>query len=505
MTIRPSGWLMPILLFLFLWGTSHSLHAAPAQQIVTVQGPLLQGELPYQYNAHYLGLEPTVRNGIISLVLAYDPQNNPNLRGFVSFIVLDEDGLRRFLAGAAPKPLAIAGGAPLQFDRIGNKMAAAFRSSGRGKYTVIVYNNSQLPVRYTLTTEGGTLFDSANQTATTADPSVEPEAQPAESTSTPNATEPLNPLGSAAGSRLTGVLSTTIGRHYLSAVPSVRDGTILFNFHYDPLDQPALHGNVNFWVLDEAGLNAIIRGDKPGDVNLATGFPPPFSPFPNDLQANFNASGKEPYTVVVYNQTAIPASYELLVDGGMLYDRYGQTLEAKAATSAANAATTNSGNTLAAATTANSLPPAPAAATSLSTDNTVVPFGVAQLAGSFQGAYQHHYFALMPTLRDGTVVLSLAFEPRDSKIVRENLNFWVLTDEGLQQVINGAPPMAHDIATGAYQEFGPYKGKLYAAFNASGRGKYTVIVFNNSETPARYLLSTEGGLLATEETNVALP
>jgi len=514
MTTRRIAWLFLSLSLLLYGGMNRALYAAPLSQIVPVQGPFLQGELPNQYNAHYLGLESNVRDSMVALTLNYDPQNNPNLKGFVNFFVLDEDGLRRFQAGEDPKSLAIAGGSPLQFDRIGNKMSVAFRVSGRGHYTVVVYNNSLVPVTYTLVAEGGTLFDNANQTLSTAAETVPPTptAIPV-AANTPVAVanvEGSNPLGSASGQRLTGVLSSTIGRHYLAAAPSIRDGTILFNFHYDPLDRPELRGNVNFWVLDEAGLNAIIRGDKPANVNLATGFPAPFSPFPNDLQANFNASGKEPYTVVVYNQTEIPANYAMAIEGGTLYDRYGQTNEAK---TAASGVTTETVSVLSTATPIPLPTAAPAVVLVADTETAapvnqaiqLLPLGVAQLAGNFQAAYQHHYIALAPTLRDGTVVLSLAFDPSTSKSLRENLNFWVLTEEGLQQVINGAPPSAYDIATGAYQEFGPYKGKLYSTFNASGRGRYTVIVFSNSDTPARYLLTAEGGLLATENVDVALP
>ncbi|MCE7984912.1 MAG: hypothetical protein DYG89_27375 [Caldilinea sp. CFX5] len=502
MSTRRLACLFTFLSLLFYTQGVHTVWAAPPQQIVTVQGPTLRGELPYQYNAHYLGLAPVIRDSIVSLTLAYDPQNNPNLPGFVNFFVLDEDGLRRFLAGSDPRGLAIAGGAPLQFDPIGNKMGAAFLASGRGQYTVVVYNNAQLPVQYTLTVQGGILIDNANQTINpAAQLTPAPTATPLP-TATPGAAPVNNPLGAATGQRLTGALSNTIGRHYLEAIPGVRDGTIFFSFRYDPLDQPALYGNVNFWVLDQAGLNAIIRGDKPGDVNLATGFPVPFSPFPNELQANFNASGKDPYTVVVYNQTSMPATYELVIDGGQLSDRFGQTLEAKAAASpasdvAAPAPTATPAITL----VSHTQPASPAAAEGTAP----LPLGVPQLAGNFNRAYQYHYFALQPTVRDGTVVLSLAFEPRDSQLLRENINFWVLTEDGLRRVIAGGPPPAHDIATGAYQDFGPYKGRLYAAFNASGRGDYTVIVFSNADLPARYLLTAEGGLLATEEVNVALP
>jgi hypothetical protein len=508
MTIRSMICFCGFFVLLLLGMPTTPLYAAPVSQIVTVEGPILRGELPYQYNAHYFGLSATVNDGLVTLTLAYDPQNNPNLKGFVNFYVLDQDGLRRFLAGADPESLALAGGAALQFDPIGNKMGAAFRASGHGPYTVIVYNNSLLPIRYTLTAKGGILIDNANQTLSSASPSsvLEPTVTPITLSE-----EPANPLGGATGQRLTGSLSNTIGRHYLEAVPLIRDGTILFNFHYDPLDQPALHGNVNFWVLDQAGLNAIIRGDKPGNVNLATGFPAPFSPFPNDLQANFNASGKEPYTVVIYNQTSIPASYDLVIDGGVLYDRYGQTSEAKAAAQTTNLAGSQTSNPvatqpLALATDASATTRFVNVAVDLPTNTaSSTPLGVSQIAGNFQQSYQYHYAALWPTVRNGKIVLSLAFDPSDSKTVRENLNFWVLTEEGLQQVMNGAPPAAYDIATGAYQEFGPYKGKLYAAFTASGYGKYTIIVFTNTDTPARYLLNVDGGLLATEDVNVRLP
>lgn len=483
--------------------SNRPLWAAPVRQIVTVQGPTLQGDLPYQYNAHYFGLAPTLRDAVIGLTLTYEPQNNPNLKGLVNFFVLDEDGLRRFLAGSDPQAMALAAGAPLQFDPIGNKVRGAFRASGRGQYTVVVYNNALLPVHYTLTADGGLLTDNANQTTTTA-AQAEPTAAPTPSPAA-TVTESINPLGSASGQRLTGTLSNTIGRHYLSAVPTIRDGTIFFNFHYDPLDQPLLHGNVNFWVLDEAGLNAIIRGDKPGDVNLATGFPVPFSPFPNELQANFNASGKEPYTVVVYNQTAIPATYEMVIDGGTLADRYGQTTEAKSAAAALVTSSTNASAPAPTATPALTLVSAESQVTQVETPVTSLPLGVPQLIGNFTGAYQYHYFSLQPTLRDGAITLSLAFSPSDSKALRENLNFWVLTEDGLRHVLAGAPPSAYEIASGAYQEFGPYKGQLAGAFNTSGHGNYTVIVFSNVDAPARYLLTAVGGVLATENGNVALP
>src|SRR5690242_8496107 len=96
------------------------IFAAPLQRPHLASGSQLSGQLPYQHSAHYFGLETTQRDATIALTLAYDPQDNPNLRGFVNFMVLTEDGLRRYLAGADAQSLNIASGYPLQFDPIGN-------------------------------------------------------------------------------------------------------------------------------------------------------------------------------------------------------------------------------------------------------------------------------------------------------------------------------------------------------------------------------------------------
>ena len=47
-------------------------------------------------------------------------------------------------------------------------MFAAFKDSGHGQYTIIVYNNLERPAQYTLSAYGGTLIDDAGQTAISA-------------------------------------------------------------------------------------------------------------------------------------------------------------------------------------------------------------------------------------------------------------------------------------------------------------------------------------------------
>lgn len=473
--------------------------AAPLHRPNSVSWNVLTGRLPQQYSAHYLALETSERDGVIALTLSYDPQDNPNLRGFVNFLVLTDDGLRQYLAGGDLKALNIASGSPAQFDPIGNKMQASFRDSGRGKYTVIVFNNAAVPIQYTLSAQGGLLTDDSGQTSppiATPTPTTAPTPVE-EATPTPT---PLSLTANAIRARkVTGPLVPNPDRRYLQMETGVRDGLVALRLAYDPQDQRALTGNVNFWVLDEDGLRRMINGEKAVDLNLATGFPVPYSPRLNEVQASFTASGHGPYTVVVYNKAPISATYALSIDGGLLIDQYGQTNEAKAAAVEMAALAGKKAPTTSAL--APQVPTATITATkSLTTSapTTSTIFGVDKLAGALNQAYQNRYIALSPEFLDGTVGLTLAFDPKDNQQVRENVNFWVLTEDGLRRVINGARPEDLAIAMGMPVQYGTDRDKLSAVFNASGHGKYTVIVFNNSNVPVRYLLTVKGGLLADE-------
>ncbi len=483
-----------------LLAPAQPLWAAPALRPNTLSAASLSGQLLHQYSAHYFELETTERDAMIHLTLAYDPHDEPSLKGFVNFLVLDEEGLREYLHGADLKTLNhVASGSPLQFDPIGNKMGGAFRDSGRGKYTVIVYNNAPMAVQYTLSALGGLLTDGSGQTSSAADAAT---AVPA--TATAAATPVAAPVSSVftvvSARRVSGSLTRRPDRNFLSMLPSVRDGQVAFRFTYDPQDQAALSGNVNFWVLDDDGLRRTANGETAADLNLATGFPVPFSPHHNELQASFGASGHGPYTVVVYNNAEIPATYALSIEGGSLIDQYGQTNEAKIAAV----------EVAALAPKATPLPlvtPTPIATNPIATTpinlTTTSAFGVEKLAGALNTAYQYRYIGLVPAQLDGTIGLTLAIDPKDNQTVRENVNFWVLTEDGLRRVIGGARPQDLSIAMGMPVQFGTDLGKLSAVFNASGHGKYTIIVFNNSDVPVSYLLTAHGGLLSDETGQVA--
>ena len=91
--------LLTVLLPVLLAVTARATLAAPFDVPLSIRSPALSGTLPTQFSAHYLGLTTTERDGIIRLTLTYDPQFDLRVTGFVNFLVLTDDGLRRYLAG----------------------------------------------------------------------------------------------------------------------------------------------------------------------------------------------------------------------------------------------------------------------------------------------------------------------------------------------------------------------------------------------------------------------
>jgi hypothetical protein len=509
------------------------------------------------------------------VTLAIEPVDDLALRGAVNFVVLSEDGLRRLLAGADFRDVSITGGSPVQFDPVGNLVEAVVRAPGLGNLTVIVYNESTRPASYTLTVNGGVLVDDSGQTlttdpaqenpaeeaadattamdqpvtdqpgeeiaVTTAAPAVEAdapasaEAQEAETavevatTEEAPAATPSVATGPVSALRLSGSLNRRYDRHYLVLEPSIRDADITLTLSYDPMDRPELIGNLNFLVLTEDGVRRMVQGESPKDLNLATGFPTNGGPI-NVLNANFRAAGSGPYSVVVFNDSATPATYVLEVTGALLVDGYGQTNEAVAA-----AAEIAAGGTPALQSTETDGEPAaesavteaasaelaivePTDAESVAvetapeeTTTDVVPVStvteknagetpqepgrVTQVSGDLTQPYEHDYLALIPDTMDSRIIVTLAYEPKFARELEGNLNFWVLNEDGLRQVIDGARPIDHNLATGEIVRFGPNFGALEAVFTASGMGTYTIIAFNNSTLPATYTLSVQGGFL----------
>ncbi|MBK8051250.1 MAG: hypothetical protein IPK16_31620 [Anaerolineales bacterium] len=312
---------------------------AEPERATTVSGKLS----PSEY--HYLGLEPSLRDGTVVLTLAVEPADDAALRGAIDFVVLTEDGLRRVLAGADPLELDIAASQPLQFDPIGNKFQAMFKASGRGNYTVVVYNDGGKFGSYLLTALNAVLVDDAGQVDV-----VTPAAPPLQTpvlteTSTPTETlqaevslakaSPLGLFGSTGGPapavdalRISGSLDKLLNRHFLAIKPGDSGGDVNLTMTYEPQGDQTRE-QVNFWLLDNDDVRQLLYGLRPEDVAFATGLPQPFNAAQNVKVAGFTAPDINEYTVIPYSTAPISVSYVMQIDGGLLADRYGQTNESR--------------------------------------------------------------------------------------------------------------------------------------------------------------------------------
>ena len=115
-----------------------------------------------------------------------------------------------------------------------------------------------------------------------------------------------------------GQLRGPFAHNYWGLTPTQRDGFVVLTMDYIPGDNNLLRDNINFWVVDADGMRRIMGGSRPEDVAIGSGAAVQFGPDKGKLQGAFHASGTGEYAVIVYNATAIPASYTLRTDGAEL-------------------------------------------------------------------------------------------------------------------------------------------------------------------------------------------
>lgn len=394
-----------------------TMSLATAVSAATVQAPVAQqlrdkevrGTLPGgQFAKFWLGLEPEQSGAQISVIAEWDRPDA--IQNGVGFFILDEAGLVR-IGDERLSDIAIAAGDPgFILNGASNQMGASFGAIGLAKYTLVVFNDSATDANFTLTATNGFITDESNQvtgsTSAPATPTTETTTEtPAETTEAapeaPAATEPVTPTvttevaapvtttaAAPAPAAVTSVTPSEVRattmegdlfeqdkQHFLGLVPSQRDGTISIKLTFDPQDSSELARRLNFWVLDEAGLTQYIRGTSPGEVAIAAGNRT-FRGDTNERVASLNATGLGPYTVIVYNNSDVPGSYTLTVEGGILIDDSAQTKTAQTA-GAAGVATTGAVTTTVATTTtaAPAATPPPATTTTTITGRTGEPGG----------------------------------------------------------------------------------------------------------------------------------
>lgn len=323
--------------------------SAPAYQ--EIRASEVTGVIPGgQFAKIWLGIAPE-RPGIVNVTAVWD-RSNPEQNG-LGFFILNEANLAAVVAGQNLRDNNVGAGSTNFFlNGPDNQQGANFRATG-GAYTVIVYNDSASDASFTLSVDNGVLVDGSGQVkavgapeeaAATETPATETPAEDAAAATPAAVTEAATPVAEATeaaatttvvaagpyrGTSVKGELVEQYAQHYLGLEPEQRDGDITLRLTFDPRDNQELARRLGFWVLDEQGFRRYQAGQNAGDVAVAAGNRVSTPGEDNVRSASFNASGFGAYTVIVYNNSRVPATYELSVTGGTLIDDSQQTITAQ--------------------------------------------------------------------------------------------------------------------------------------------------------------------------------
>jgi hypothetical protein len=305
---------------------------------------------------------------------------------------------------------------------------------------------------------------------------------------------------------LRGLLPHQFDHHYFALEATEAGGAFALTLVVEPAE--VLEENaVNFVVLTDDGMTKFASGIDPLTVKTAIGSPLLFDQEGNRRTAIVPGSAESNYTVVVFNNGKLPATYTLQVEGGILVDDVGQTFWALEVASPVMESAPRSG--LLAGRTANST--ANPAATMLAYEGVVKRLGIVKevqrvsmlqklvpeavrarrMSGALLNSQDRHYLNLATDQGGGEVVLTLRYASEGG--LPTHLNFWVMTQDGVRHLVQGGMAQELNLATGlpVAGEPGVYQARLHMAEGVL----YTVVVFSEGMTATDYTLAVHGGIL----------
>jgi hypothetical protein len=208
--------------------------------------------------------------------------------------------------------------------------------------------------------------------------------------------------------------------------------------------------------------------------------------------------------VVVFNNGKLPATYTLRVDGGFLLDEAGQSFSAlKVETPILEAASETVAQAAKSVVTEESLLAKyegivkrlgiakPVQTISMLQQLLPEPVRARRVSGALMNSQDRHYLNLATDVGGGEIVLTLRYQQEGG--APTHLNFWVMTQDGVRQLVQGGMAQELNMAIGlpVAGQPGIYQARLSMAQNML----YTVVIFSEGMVEADYTLSVQGGIL----------
>ena len=292
---------------------------------------LVRGSLNRQYARHVLTVAAWDPAQPLTLLLEYSPQDRWELDDRSGFFVFDQAGYDRFRSGAIPGSVSIAAGDRLPGE--GRRLQATIGAPVSGSFYVMVYNDSAVPMGYTLAATNGGFSDGDGQVISGGAPApasggtsdVYPLVVVPGPTPIPGPTPKPIPLRASA---VRGLLDQRYAQDFFTVEVVDTDLPLTIEMIYDPAEQILLLDSFNFWVFDEEQFRTQdISGARPEfEPNRAAG-----KPIDREGRPVWVATIEGPLALyrLVVNQHghALSVGYRLTAQNGVLVDE-GQQAQA---------------------------------------------------------------------------------------------------------------------------------------------------------------------------------
>lgn len=306
-----------------------------AQSPVTGEA-LVRGSLNRPLARHILTLSAWDPAKPLVILLEYSPQGRWELDDNSGFFVFDQVGYDRFRSGELPGAVSVAAGDRLPGE--GRRLQATIGAPISGTFYVMVYNDSTVPMGYTLQAANGGFSDSGGQVIGGSAPgpasgdSANSDVYPLVTVPGPTPIpRPLpTPIPPLRASAVRGLLDERYAQDFFTLEVVDTNLPLIIEMVYDPAEQILLLDSFNFWVFDEKQFQTQeISSARPEfEPNRAAGK----LIYRDDAPVWVAAIDKplDRYWVVVnQHQHALSVGYRLTVQNGVLVDE-GQQAQAVA-------------------------------------------------------------------------------------------------------------------------------------------------------------------------------
>ena len=317
-------------------------------QGTAVAASSVKGVLSDTGSKHYLGLKVLDPSKAVKVVMDYR-QDSSALDGGAGFLLFDEQTFKKYTSGNNQANLA----AGTLDKSSGLKQKVAIISNPVGTFSVVVYNDANTALDYTLTAVNALIMDDSGKQVTNASAAArevmaaETAIEAAATSTTVSATATATPVAPTVSvpvitraEALQADLPEQYAKHYFDLAVNNINSSVNIVMNYDPQDRQLLDNGFNFYVYSSDQFQKLIRsGVGPNRAeNTAAG-----TLTTKDGLKTFQATINRPftmYTVIVGNDSTVPVSYTLTVKNGLLVDASGRSNTAQALMDASDSPTT---------------------------------------------------------------------------------------------------------------------------------------------------------------------